>query len=273
MTDDEMDMMPPAIRRGTQRHFFDGPGRADDAAVLAKLEVDYTPAAVAVQLLLALNELAEIGGDPGRCLCPSAGSGVWARAMRAAFGQAPVIVGVDARESERANLEAACDVAIIGDVTKPDTLGDFDNFGLVADNPPFSAFSSFWPGRLLDSGCLASDAVVAFYGLSSWGQSADAAPHLARWSPSLQIRVGGRIAHRGGPAADAREYSLWVWYSVSGRPVGVDRRAGTLSRWPEWRTVQTAVMPAPLRCWDPSSVPGTFPIDPALVAEIRARYL
>ena len=68
MTDDEMDMMPPAIRRGTQRHFFDGPGRADDAAVLAKLEVDYTPAAVAVQLLLALNELAEIGGDPGTVL-------------------------------------------------------------------------------------------------------------------------------------------------------------------------------------------------------------
>ena len=264
MTDDEMDMMPPAIRRGTQRHFFDGPGRADDAAVLAKLEVDYTPAAVAVQLLLALNELAEIGGDPGRCLCPSAGSGVWARAMRAAFGQAPVIVGVDARESERANLEAACDVAIIGDVTKPDTLGDFDNFGLVADNPPFSAFSSFWPGLLLDSRRLARGAVVAFYGLSSWGQSAEAAPHLARWSPSLQIRVGGRIAHRGGPAADAREYSLWCWSKD---------QSFESPRWPSWRTVQTAVMPAALRSWDPASIPGTFLIEPALVADIRARYL
>ena len=245
----------------TQGHFFGAAGRTD------------APAAVAVQLLLALNELAEIGGDPGRCLCPSAGSGVWARAMRAVFGPTPVIVGVDARESERANLEAACDVAIIGDVTKPDTLGDFDNFGLVADNPPFSAFASFWPGLLLDSGRLAPEAIVAFYGLSSWGQSAESAAHLTRWSPSLQLRVGGRIAHRGGPAADAREYSLWVWYTASDRPLDVRRRAGTLSPRPEWRTVQLPVLPAALRSWEPSAVPGTYAIDPALVAEIRGRYL
>ena len=248
----------------TQAQLFGAAGRTDSPEVLADLEVDYTPSAVAVQLLLALNELAEIGGDPGRCLCPSAGSGVWARAMRAVFGPEPVIVGVDARESERANLEAACDVAIIGDVTLPDTLGDFDDFELVCDNPPFSAFSTFWPGLLLDSGRLAPGALVAFYGLSSWGLSAEAAQHLARWSPSLQIRVGGRIAHRGTTAADAREYSLWVWSleSLSSPP---ER--------PSWRTVQLPALPAAMRCWSPAAVPGTFPIDPALVAEIRARYL
>lgn len=250
----------------TQGHFFDTPGRADGAVTLVELEVDYTPAAVAVQLLLALNELAEIGGDPGRCLCPSAGSGVWARAMRAVFGPEPLIVGADARESERASLEAACDVVFIGDVTKPDTLGGLDEIGLVADNPPFSAFSSFWPGMLLDSGRLTPGATVAFYGLSSWGQSAEAAPHLASWSPSLQIRVGGRIAHRGGPAADAREYSLWVWYRTG---MGLRRK----DRWPSWFTVQLPAMPAPLRMWDPASVPGTFPIEPALVADVRARWL
>ena len=248
----------------TQAHLFGTTGRTDAPETLADLEVDYTPSAVAVQLLLVLNELAEIGGDPGRCLCPSAGSGVWARAMRAVFGPDPVIVGVDARESERANLAAACDYAIIGDVTKHETLGDWDDFGLVCDNPPFSAFSSYWPAMLIDSGRLAPWAIVAFYGLSSWGQSAEAAQHLARWSPSLQIRVGGRIAHRGTTAADAREYSLWVWSLDSLSPP---------SGRPEWRTVQLPALPAAMRCWSPAAVPGTYPIDPALVAEIRARYL
>lgn len=248
----------------TQAHLFGAAGRTDAPEVLADLEVDYTPTAVAVQLLLALNELANLDGDPGCCLCPSAGSGVWARATRAVFGPEPMIVGVDARESERANLEAACDAAIIGDVTLPDTLVGFDDFGLVADNPPFSAFDTYWPTMLLDAGRLAPNAVVAFYGLSSWGQSAGSAAHLARWSPSLQIRVGGRIAHRGTGAADAREYSLWVW-SVESLRAAHER--------PEWRTVQLPALPAEMRRWSPAAVPGTYQIDQALVAEIRARYL
>lgn len=239
-------------------------GRTDAPNVLAAYEVDYTPSAVAVQLALALDELADLGGDPGRCLCPAAGSGVWARALRAVFGMDPVIVGADVRASEVANLADACDRIAIGDVTDQTVLGMWDGFGLVIDNPPFTAFSSYWPTMFIDHGRLAPDAVVAFYGLSSWGQSAEAAPHLARWCPSLQIRVGGRIAHRGTGAADAREYSLWVWKLASLRDS---------PRRPAWHTVQLPALPAPMRRWSPAAVPGTYPIEPDLVTEIRTKYL
>ena len=259
----------------TQAHLFGAAGRTDDDQTLAELEVDYTPVAVAVQLLLALDELADLNGSPGHCLCPAAGSGAFARAMRAVFGPLPVIVGVDIRESECTNLRAACDRVYIGDVMSLTTLGDFDDFGLVADNPPFTAFSTFWPGALLDGQRLAPDATVAFYGLSSWGQSAEAAAHLERWSPSLQLRVGGRIAHRGSAAADAREYSFWVWHTTGGKALDVRRRCHTRSRQahPEWTTIQLPALPTEMRRWSPSAVPGTYPIEPALVDEIRRRYL
>jgi hypothetical protein len=246
-------------------------GRTDAPEVLAAFEVDYTPSAVAVQLVLALDELTTL--DTSLCLCPAAGSGVWARALRAVFGPwrghpTPVIVGVDIRESERVNLARACNHVAIGDIkTLYGTVLD-DGLGLVIDNPPFTAFSSYWPTMILDYGWLSPDAVVAFYGLSSWGQSAEAAPHLARWCPDLQIRVGGRIAHRGTGAADAREYSLWVW-SVAGYR---ERKRAGLRR-PDWRTHQLPALPASMRRWSPAAVPGTYPIEPGLVTEIRERFL
>lgn len=247
-------------------------GRTDAREGLAAYAVDYTPSAVAVQLVLALDELTDL--DTSRCLCPAAGSGVWARALRAVFAPwrghpKPVIVGVDIRERERANLARACDHVAIGDMTKPfyGTVLD-DGVGLVIDKPPFTAFASYWPTMILDYGWLAPDAVVALYGLSSWGQSAEAAPHLARWCPDLQIRVGGRIAHRGTSAADAREYSLWVWSVAGFREF---KRSGL--RRPEWRTHQLPALPAPMRRWLPAAVPGTFPIEPELVTEIRTKYL
>lgn len=241
-------------------------GRTDAPKVLTALEVDYTPSAVAVQLVLALRWFANLGGsDLGRCLCPAAGSGVWARALRAVFGPDPTIVGVDIRKSEYVNLGCVCNGVLIGDVTQQATLRGLDGFGLVIDNPPFTAFSSYWPTMFLDHGRLAPDAVVAFYGLSSWGQSAEAAPHLARWCPSLQIRVGGRIAHRGTGGADAREYSLWVWKLASLR----DGPRQALA----WHTVQLPALPASMRRWSPAAVPGTYPIDHTLVTEIRERYL
>jgi hypothetical protein len=257
----------------TQAQLFGAAGRTDAPETLAELEVDYTPSAVAVQLLLALNELAKLGGCPGRCLCPSAGSGVWARAMRAVFDPS-MIVGVDIRASEARNLASACDVAITGDIEDPRTLQGAGDFDLVADNPYFTALNSgYWPTMLLERGLLAPEAIIALYSPSQWGQSAEAAPRLARWSPSLQIRVGGRIAHRGDGKGDAREYSLWVWLMSGGRPLTVDRRAGAVGSRPEWRTVQLPELPTAMRRWEPSCVPGTYPIDPALVTEIRARYL
>lgn len=178
----------------TQAHLFGAAGRTDSAEVLADLEVDYTPVAVAVQLLLTFERDRRVAP---RILVPACGSGGWARAARAVFSDS-YIVGVEPRASEAANVAAACDEAFTG------TLADFvahrspsQAFDLIVDNPPFSAFSDFWPGLLLDSGVIAPGGCVALYGLSQWGQSADAAGHLRRWCPSWQKRLTGRPAHRG----------------------------------------------------------------------------
>lgn len=272
------------------RDLFTGAsGRTDDAETLAALEVDYTPPAVAVQLLLALRRERVPGlalGDflPGQsaamrgrwpltALDPSAGSGCWGRALAAVFADTcPYLWGVEPRESERENISAAYDAVYFSDLEDfVSTLGarpvdDPMNgwpprFDLVATNPPFSAFARNWPAFLRDAGWLQDHAIVALYGLSQWGQSEDAIEAMRRWCPTLQIRVGGRIAHRGDGKADAREYSLWVW-SMANRSAGLT-----------WRTVQLPALPAALRRWSPSAVPGTYPLDAAFVDEIGAKYL
>ena len=262
-------------------------GRTDDAETLAALEVDYTPPAVAVQMLLALR--AELGSLvpgwagigsrrwPAHALDPSAGSGCWGRALAAVFSdKVPRLWGCEPRETERANVSAAYDEVYFSDLEDfVATLGarpyaDPRNgwpprVDLVATNPPFSAFATGWPVLLRDAGWLQDDAVVALYGLSQWGQSEDAIAGLRRWCPALQIRIGGRIAHRGDGKADAREYSLWVWAMHGGKA----QPAGRMG----WRTVQLPALPTALRRWSPSAVPGTYPIDATLVSEIAGRYL
>lgn len=148
----------------TQAHLFGAAGRTDAPEVLAALEVDYTPPAVAVQLVLAFG--IEFVIHRPRVLDLAAGSGSWSRAARACLPGC-YIVGVDARESERANLEAACDEVFIG----------------------------------------------TFFDLS------------------------------------------------------FERRR------PSWICEQLLELPGPWRKWSPTAVPGTYPIDQALVDEIRTRYL
>ncbi len=92
----------------TQAHLFGAAGRTDAPDVLAELEVDYTPVAVAVQLLLGLKRWT---WDKPRILDPAAGSGCWGRAARAVFGADAYLVGVEPRASERANVAAAYDEA------------------------------------------------------------------------------------------------------------------------------------------------------------------
>ena len=240
-------------------------GRTDSPEVLAALEVDYTPEAVAVQLLLALQERGF--ADSIRLLDPSAGSGVWGRAARAVLGADVHLVGVELRESEAANLAASYDAHAIGSALGPHARphGPFD---LVVSNPPFSAFEEYWPTSFRDRGLLAAGAVVAFYGLTQWGQAAEAAEHLRAWSPSSCLRVGGRVGHRGDRRADAREYCLWVWDTEDG-PQGGGYRPGR----PGWHTEQLPVLPVDMRHWSPDAVPGTRPIDHSLVDLIRRRYL
>lgn len=270
-----------------QAHLFGESGRTDAPADLKLHEVDYTPPAVAVQLLLAFGYAHE--HERPRILDCGAGSGCWSRAARAVFPGC-YIVGVDPRESERKNLEAACDEVFIG------TLEEYlatnpEPFDLIIGNPPFSAFSKhFWPGLLRERGLLRPGGTLGFYGLTQWGQSTCGSAHLRTWSPSVQYRVGGRIEHRGegtqtwakipkkrrvpgGPThelrdngGDSKEYSAWVWHLE-------DLDQSLLRRRPSWTTDQLLELPPAMRKWNPSAVPGTYPIDPALVAEIRARYL
>lgn len=261
-------------------------GRIDAPEVLEEHEADYTPLPVALQLLLALREEVDLP-TPTRILHPSAGSGCWPRAARAAFGSEPYIVGVEPRVNEATNIAAACDEAhslYIADylATRPEP------FDLIADNPPFSAFESdfFWPLEFLRAGLLHADSWIVLYGLTQWGQSDKADTAMQAWQPALQLRLGGRPQHRGkgtkrwakiskkhlvpgGPThelrengGDSREYCAWCWSAKDGR----ERLRGCR---PSWRTVQLPVLDAPLRQWLPDDVPGLRPADPALVERVR----
>lgn len=264
-------------------------GRADDSETLKALEVDYTPPAVAVQLLLALgsevNFMAYTGqldmlgwnvSAPLRVLDPAAGSGCWGRALRAVLGEMDTLTGIEPRESERSNVLDTYDAVFMMELQAAmkaaKEVGSTGPFDLVATNPPFSAFEEGWPIVLLNAGWLAENAIVAFYGLTQWGQSESAAATLRAWSPFLQLRLGGRVAHRGGGQADAREYSLWAW-SVADRRrrggVGQVLAVGRRFAAPSWRTVQLPALPSAMRRWSPAEVPGTCPIAPALVDRVR----
>lgn len=270
-----------------QAHLFSEAGRTDSPEALRMGQADYTPIAVCVQVLLMLAGF--VVARP-RILDPSAGSGAWCRAARAVFPGC-YIVAVEPRGSERANLEAAADEVFIGTfeeylATNPEP------FDLIVGNPPFAeAFSErFWPGLILQHGLLKPAGTVSFYGLTQWGQAAETSAHLRRWAPSVQYRVGGRVEHRGkgtmtlakipkaeqvpgGPTeewrkngGDSREYCHWVWHLE-------DRHLREGQRAPSWTCEQLLEMPIGYRQWSPAAVPGTYPVDAALVDEIRRRYL
>jgi hypothetical protein len=243
-----------------QAQLWGSTGRTDSPAVLADLEVDYTPVGVALQLMLMLEKWTD---KAPRILDPAAGSGCWGRAARAVFGDAAYLVGVEPRESERGNVEAAYNEAHTTDLLTY-IAGEPEPFDLVVGNPPFSAFAEFWPLHIQAAGLLRPGGTVSLYGLSQWGQSSDASTNLRRWSPSYQWRLGGRPAHREDGKTDSREYSLWGWDVED---------FGRRLREPGWWCRQLPELPLELRRWTSAAVPGTYAIDPALVAEIRARYL
>lgn len=276
-----------------QELLFGASGRSEGQAILDDLEVDITPTGVALQECLALAQIyrwawkpdnleSQPEGSPPpliRVLCPTAGSGPWARAIRVALefiGCRVHVTAMDIRESERANLERAADVAIVGRF--PDDAPR-DLFDVVIDNIPFSGFADRWHVKCRDLGIVRQGGIVAFYGLTSWGQGEESVAALSEWTAETAIRVGGRVAHRpigelrwskipkrrrvpGGPThewrestTDMREVSVWVW-----------RDPGTSL---VWTTHQLPVLPPELRRWDKSAVPGTYPIEPDLVARVK----
>lgn len=257
-------------------------GRTDSPDVLEALEVDYTPIAVAVQLLAALVVEVDLP-TPSRVLDPSAGSGCWPRAARAVFGAEPYIVGVEPRASEAANVGAACNEAHTLDCatylstmpgaprvgTASGPRSRMSPFDLICTNPPFTAFESsfFWPLEFLRAGLLHADSWIVLYGLTQWGQSDKAVTAMQAWQPALQLRLGGRPQHRGrGNGADSREYCAWCWSALDGRERPRGRR-------PSWRTVQLPVLDAGLRTWQPDDVPGLRAVDPALVERLRGELV
>jgi hypothetical protein len=248
----------------SQAHLFGGEGRTDSAEVLADHEADYTPTAVALQLFLALVEQVPRVAYAARCLDPAAGSGVWGQVMRAVLDERARIDAIEPRASEVAGLtERHIYTRVANDAFDASKLDPDDRYDVVATNPPFSAFKAGWWLDLFAAGRLHGEAVVAFLGLSQWGQTKAAEPLLKRWSPTLQIRCGGRPHFRGAEdGSDSREYCLWVW--INGgvkKPVRVG-----------WWTAQLPVLPSELRTWSKSAIPGTYPIDLALIAEVR-RFL
>ena len=236
----------------TQQAFFNGPGgRTDDPETLTKDEVDYTAEGPAVLGVMGLRlEMPERMSRVSRVLHPSLGSGVWARAIAACYPQGmPYIMGVERRESERANAIAACPggafIMDFEDFIKLDGSFRPAPFDLVIDNIPFSGFPRRdkkrridtwgWHIEILRAGLLTDDAIVAFYGLTQMGQGEAAQASMREWSPMLALRYGGRNEHRGegterlakiprkyqvpgGPTeemrkngGDSREYTMWVW--------------------------------------------------------------
>jgi predicted RNA methylase len=229
-------------------------GRGDDDETLRALQVDYTPTAAALMWAVSLAREFALPSTV-RMLDPAAGSGVFGRVARAVWGSRIHTTAIEVRESERDNLGDAYDEAHIGDFHKVDLAGPFD---LVLTNPPFVAFAEAWWEFLLSRHLLAENAVIAFVGLSQWGQTRRAWPQIQRWTPAEQHRMGGRLCFRGvtarGRAAhDQREYSLWIW------------RKGHHTQG-AWRTLQLPPLPRELAKWtDP---PGVHPVEPALVSQV-----
>ena len=238
---------------------FDHGGRTDDAATLAALEVDYTPTGLAVQIVdEVLRRLPPANPSrPLQVLCPAAGSGVFARAVRALRPDA-VITCVEIRESEREGLLQAADHVLI-EPFDPRLIGG--SYDLVIDNPPFSWFAASMLLDIRGVGLLGPRGVLAFVGLTQWGQTGSSRETLARWWPALQLRITGRPAFRGDGKTDFREISVWCWRT---RSVWEDQPEPG-----EWRTVQMPALPPGLLRWNGSAVPGTYPVDQALVERVR----
>jgi len=267
-----------------QGDLFGSSGRVESQEILEALEVDYTPVGVALQQCLTIVEtykwmLRPHAGPTIRVLCPTAGSGAWVRCIRAALediGCRAHITAMDARESERANLERAADRVVIGRFPEDAPAELFD---IVIDNIPFSGFADRWHVKCRDLGIVRTGGIVAFYGLTSWGQGEESVAALKEWTPETALRAGGRVAHRpigemrwskipkkrrvpGGPTHEWREstsymqdVSVWIW-----------RDPGTSL---VWTTHQLPVLPADLRRWEKGSEPGTYAIERPLIDRVK----
>lgn len=284
-------------------HLFGAEGLTDAPEVVKAFEADYTAIPVVAQGLMKAMQRVPRLHMASRVLDPSAGSGGFGSVLRVLLDERAQIFGIEPRESEAAGLRArgfynATCVAEFNaaEIFRTLVAGDGEPLELVTTNPPFTAFQGPdkehpdrrpWWLELRDKGCLHEHGVVLLLGQTQVLQSRDAAPLLRQWSPRYQFRLGGRPGFRdregfqlveippekrrpGGPThkrkkngTDSADYSWWLW----------DMDYGHDMREPEWTTLQLPVLPKAYRTWDRKSIPGTYAVEPALIAEIRVKYL
>lgn len=230
-------------------------------------ETWYTPPGFALLATLAvLRRKSRVGRRPLRVLCPTAGAGVFARAVRALEPDA-VITAVEPRAEEIDNLRTVCDEVVHGALAGPGAadlaisckcttveMGDLPVADLIIDNPPFSWFGGRdgrWLGFFHN---LARGGLLALVGPSQWGQAAGHREALEQWRPTWQLRATGRVQYSegGGPL----ESSLWVWTQASPD---------------EWRCSQLPAINGWHLRWR-GAKPGAEPMPAALVAEIRQAF-
>lgn len=148
-----------------------------------------------------------------RILDIGAGGGVFGKVAREIWPHAE-IVAVENRPEEFGNLCRHYDevwtmpIATFasGVVCHPGT------FELVVGNPPWR--SDWGDCALLGLSLLAYRGKLLLLGPSTWGHSeegAERADVFRMQPPAAQWRIHGRIAFRGGAAADNRKCSWWVW--------------------------------------------------------------
>lgn len=230
-------------------------------------ETWYTPPGFALLATLAvLRRKSRVGRRPLRVLCPTAGAGVFARAVRALEPDA-VITAVEPRAEEIDNLRTVCDEVVHGALAGPGAadlaisckcttveIGHLPVADLIIDNPPFSWFGGRdgrWLGFFHN---LARGGLLALVGPSQWGQAAGHREALEQWRPTWQLRATGRVQYSegGGPL----ESSLWVWTQASPD---------------EWRCSQLPAINGWHLRWR-GAKPGAEPMPAALVAEIRQAF-
>lgn len=206
---------------------------------LREFDADFTPGPIVFQALVRLSGWRR----PMTILDPSAGAGVFGQQCRLIWPDAK-IWGVEPRQEERNHLMRHYDFILIQKFQPLEVFGSPD---LIITNPPFPLFPGFIEAAhtLQPRTNEGRPKGLVLLGLSTWGQSAEGVELFERFTPYMQLRIGGRIGYRGpglNPltqkpwGVDQRDYSWWVW-DTSGPPTD------------HWMTFQLPVLSVADRTW------------------------
>lgn len=194
-----------------------------------------TPFYVAVQACERIRDLFVLGpngGPPKRALDPSAGSGVWCRAMRSVFPGVHV-TAIEPQERHQGSLRQVADRVIV-DEFQPDRLAG-EQFDIIATNPPFSGTEHFVAGvyknNLLREPCenIAASphrkdlggVLVLLHYLSFASRSENMEILVKKISPTYQMNIPGHLIFVPNTRGDSRSYGHFVWTQKTTGPTWV----------------------------------------------------